>query len=49
MSTLCDRAFGNYISAVYNTTIVKGITACDFNGLAYLECGREEPWKTAPW
>ncbi len=42
-------ALGNYISAVYNSTIVKGVAACDFNGLAYLTCGREEPWKRVPW
>lgn len=34
---------------MYNSTIVKGVSACDFNGLAYLTCGRENPWKTAPW
>lgn len=34
---------------MYNSTIVKGVAACDFNGLAYLTCGREEPWKRVPW
>ena len=47
--TKAVAALANYISAVYNSTIVKGVAACDFNGLAYLTCGREEPWKTVPW
>jgi hypothetical protein len=47
--TKAVHALGQYISAVYNSTIVKGVAACDFAGLAYLTCGREEPWKTAPW
>jgi hypothetical protein len=42
-------ALSEYVSAVYNTTIVKDVSACDFSGLAHLQCGREDPWRTAPW
>lgn len=43
------NALSEYVSAVYNTTIVKDVSACDFSGLAHLQCGREDPWRTAPW
>ncbi|CAM9723368.1 unnamed protein product, partial [Ectocarpus fasciculatus] len=43
------KAYGNFVEAVYNTTIGKTAQACDFDALTVLTCGREEPWRTAPW
>ncbi|CAM9592783.1 unnamed protein product, partial [Scytosiphon promiscuus] len=43
------KAYGKFVEAVYNTTIGKTASACDFDALTVLTCGREEPWKTAPW
>ena len=43
------KVLGEYIDAVYKTSIVKGPSACDFNTLSMLACGREEPWKETPW
>lgn len=43
------KAYSNFVQAVYNTTIDKTVSACNFDGLTILTCGREEPWKTAPW
>ncbi|CAM9161413.1 unnamed protein product, partial [Ascophyllum nodosum] len=43
------KAYGNLVEAIYSTTVGKTAEACDFNALTVLTCGREEPWRTAPW
>ena len=45
---LARNALNLYFQAVYNTSEYQE-TACDFNSLTTLVCGREDPWKTAPW
>jgi hypothetical protein len=43
------HALDQFIRAVYRSSIDKDIGACDFESLSEFVCGREDPWKTAPW
>jgi hypothetical protein len=43
------KVLANFIEAVYNSSMEKDIGGCDFNGLAVLKCGREQPWMRTPW
>lgn len=45
---IARNAFDQFIQAVYNTSLYQE-PDCDFGGLAEFKCGREQPWKTAPW
>lgn len=38
-----------FIHSVYLSSIDKDIGACNFESLSEFVCGREEPWKVAPW
>ena len=41
-------ALDQYVQAIYNTSLYEE-PDCDFNSLTEFICGREDPWKTAPW
>lgn len=43
------HALDQFIQAVWNTSVEKASGGCDFNGMSILTCGREDPWKHAPW
>jgi hypothetical protein len=43
------HALDQFIRSVYHSSIDKDIGACDFEALSEFVCGREDPWKTAPW
>jgi hypothetical protein len=42
-------ALDQFIRSVYHSSIDKDIGACDFESLSEFVCGREDPWRSAPW
>eukprot|EP00158_Paraphelidium_tribonemae_P000480 Partr_v1_DN22528_c0_g1_i2_m28228 putative Glucan 1,3-beta-glucosidase len=43
------KTIENIVKSVYFTNPTKDAASCDFEGISTLLCGREDPWKRAPW